>query len=188
MYERISRNRPCNCHKPKFTYTHDQQDLSVHSLRARATSVRSPTPSGYHLLPTGGTHSTTRSQTAVFECNSRSGHLISPISLTKWRRALLSLSAMQPVVVRSKSRPTGSLYSVHNPRTAKTKGHNEYRFYSATLTSMKTIALSKQLRQTSRSPAPVFSLATAAFFSGLNTVHYLHYLHYLHRVSVLPAC
>ena len=92
---------------------------------------------------------------------------------------------MQPLVVGSKSRPTGSLPSVYDPRTAETKSHNEYRFYSATLTSMKTIALSVQLRQTSRSPALVLSLATAAFFSGLNTVHYLHYLH---RVSVLPAC
>ena len=157
----------------------------MHSLQARAPSVRSPTLSGYHLLPAGGRHSTTRSQTAFFKCNSRSGHLVSPLSLTKWRRALLGLSAIQPVVIRSKSRPTGSLYSVYDPRTAKTKGHNEFWFYFATLTSMKTIALSKQLRQTSRSPAPVLSLATAAIFSGLNTVHYLNYLH---RVSVLPAC
>ena len=85
-----------------------------------------------------GRHSTTRSQTAFFKCNSRSGHLISPLSLTKWRQ---NLSVMQPVVVGSKSRPTRSLYSVHDPCTAKTKGHNEYQFYSATLISMKTIAL-----------------------------------------------
>ena len=166
----MSRNRPCSC---KFYL-----QLRHFGALVAGKSDQCAKPTSEWL-----THPTTRSQTAFIKCSSRPGHLISPLSLTKWRRGLLNLSAMQPVVVGSK---TGSLYSVHDPRTAKSKGHNEYQFYSATLISMKAIALSsKQMRLTCRSPAPVLSPATAIFFSGLNTVHYLHYLH---RVSVLPAC
>ena len=62
----------------------------------------------------------------------------------------------------------------------------ELKKWLITLINMKTVALSpKQTSQTSHSPAPVLSLATATYFSGLNTVHYLHYLH---CVSLLPAC